>query len=494
MRKLHNFTYLFILSSIVFLCSCNASSSKKRNHSTTEISTSVSSTTSDSKPQTFTVNFDSRGGTPVQSQIVSSGGKVIKPSDPTKDGYEFINWVDSDNNQWLFTSYQVFENMTLFASWRDVREFDVSFVNNDGSLLYKTTAHYGDYVIYPYANPEAKNKDQQYFYTFIGWDKSLLITSDTILTAQYSMEKVSKLVYYYDYDDSLLAMYQLRDGESTSYKGETPTRPFDSSLQLQYCFHQWLLKEKNDNTEVYYADYASCTIGLDFEDNVVTRYHGVSTDVVVPSFWNGSDINIIGESCFSGTHIQKVTLSESIVSLYTRSFHSCSSLTEILMPSSLKSIGPESFSNCSSLKTINIPNGVLSLGWYAFGNCSSLLSVTLPDTLKTIGGVAFQNCPFTSITIPDSVTEIGDSAFIGCNLLKSIALGRAVTIVGESVFAQCSALLTAFIPISVTTMGYNVFHSCTSVTIYCEAQSKPSGWNANWNPYNRPVVWGYTPS
>lgn len=494
MRNVHSFTYLFILSSMVLLCGCNASSSKKKNHFTTEISTSVSNTTSDSNLQTFTVSFDSRGGTPVQPQNILSGGKVTRPSDPTKDGYEFINWVDSDNNQWLFTSYQVFENMTLFASWRDVREFDVSFINNDGSLLYKTTAHYGDYVNYPYADPEAKNKDPQYFYTFIGWDKSLRITSNTILTAQYSMEKVSKLVYYYDYDDSLLAMYQLREGESVSYKGDTPTRPSDSSLQLQYCFHQWLLREKNDNTEVYYADYVSCTMGLDFEDNVVTLYHGASSDVVVPSFWQGNDINIIGEACFSGTHVQKVTLPEGIVALYNRAFDACTSLTEILMPSSLKSIGPESFSNCSSLKTVNIPNGVVSLGWYAFGNCPSLLSVSLPDTLKTIGGSAFQSCPFSSITIPDSVTEIGEHAFLACGSLKSIVLGKSVTNVGDYAFSNCYSLTYAFIPKSVTTMGVQVFASCFSITIYCEAQSKPSGWNSDWSLYSGTVVWGYTPS
>jgi hypothetical protein len=32
------------------------------------------------------------------------------------------------------------------------------------------------------------------------------------------------------------------------------------------------------------------------------------------------------------------------------------------------------------------------------------------------------------------------------------------------------------------------------LTIYCEAESQPEGWDANWNPWNRPVEWGYKPA
>ena len=33
---------------------------------------------------------------------------------------------------------------------------------------------------------------------------------------------------------------------------------------------------------------------------------------------------------------------------------------------------------------------------------------------------------------------------------------------------------------------------CTSLeTIYCEAESQPSGWDSEWNGCNAQVVWGY---
>ena len=44
---------------------------------------------------------------------------------------------------------------------------------------------------------------------------------------------------------------------------------------------------------------------------------------------------------------------------------------------------------------------------------------------------------------------------------------------------------------SVTSIGDYAFEYCKSLTIYCEASSKPSGWSSYWNYSNRPVYWGY---
>ena len=59
------------------------------------------------------------------------------------------------------------------------------------------------------------------------------------------------------------------------------------------------------------------------------------------------------------------------------------------------------------------------------------------------------------------------------------------------VFCGCDNLTSIIIPKSVTSMGKFVFGDCYSLTIYCEAKTKPKVWSVEWNPDKRPVVWGY---
>ncbi len=42
---------------------------------------------------------------------------------------------------------------------------------------------------------------------------------------------------------------------------------------------------------------------------------------------------------------------------------------------------------------------------------------------------------------------------------------------------------------NVTNIGDEAFNYCSNLTIYCEAASKPSGWNEDWNFSSCPVIW-----
>ncbi len=45
----------------------------------------------------YTVKFDTQGGGTVDDQTVVEGGKASKPSDPTKAGYKFVEWLFNNN-------------------------------------------------------------------------------------------------------------------------------------------------------------------------------------------------------------------------------------------------------------------------------------------------------------------------------------------------------------------------------------------------------------
>ena len=66
--------------------------------------------------KTFTVTFDTDGGSEVVAQTVEYNGKATKPADPTKDGYIFKGWYNGDTEFW-FNSIAITENITVKAKW-----------------------------------------------------------------------------------------------------------------------------------------------------------------------------------------------------------------------------------------------------------------------------------------------------------------------------------------------------------------------------------------
>ena len=67
---------------------------------------------------TYTVTFDSNGGTAVESQTVEYGLTFAEPVAPTKDGYTFAGWT-LDGDEYFFDTL-VTENITLVAVWEEI--------------------------------------------------------------------------------------------------------------------------------------------------------------------------------------------------------------------------------------------------------------------------------------------------------------------------------------------------------------------------------------
>ncbi len=75
----------------------------------------------DQLPTTYTVRFESNGGTVVSDIEAESGEKIAAPTPPEKSGYSFDGWY-SDNTgaqKWVFSDDVVTADMTLYAKWVD---------------------------------------------------------------------------------------------------------------------------------------------------------------------------------------------------------------------------------------------------------------------------------------------------------------------------------------------------------------------------------------
>ena len=73
--------------------------------------------------KTFTVTFNSNGGSAVEAQIVKQGEKATKPANPTKGSYSFGGWfTDNDTfaNEWNFAVSTITADVTLYAKWNTI--------------------------------------------------------------------------------------------------------------------------------------------------------------------------------------------------------------------------------------------------------------------------------------------------------------------------------------------------------------------------------------
>ena len=72
---------------------------------------------------TYTVTFDSRGGSEVDPYTdVVSGDTIDKPANPVKAGFVFAGWYTESDDEWDFDNDVVESDLTLHAVWTPVKD------------------------------------------------------------------------------------------------------------------------------------------------------------------------------------------------------------------------------------------------------------------------------------------------------------------------------------------------------------------------------------
>lgn len=115
---------------------------------------------------------------------------------------------------------------------------------------------------------------------------------------------------------------------------------------------------------------------------------------------------------------------------------------------------------------------------YVINQLSNIVEAVIPESIDYKG----QTYP---------VVQISYEAFESCKNLTRVVIPRSVRTISMRAFYNCTELESIIIPSSVTNIMSYVFEKCENLTIYCEASSRPSGWNYDWNNSNCPVVWDY---
>ena len=173
--------------------------------------------------ETFTVTFDTDGGSNVTTVEVYEKQLVSIPATPTKDGYTFLGWYLNDTA--FDFSTKITKDITLVAKWsinsNTEKTWNVTFDSNGGSSVANKTVKDGETL-------SSNIKTTRDGYTFLGWylgetkfDFSTKITKDIKLTAKWE-KKVVEPKYGYIWEEvsgSVAGEYYLyitKDGKKIS--------------------------------------------------------------------------------------------------------------------------------------------------------------------------------------------------------------------------------------------------------------------------------------
>ena len=143
---------------------------------------------------TYTVMFDSRGGSPVDPQTVAEGATVQKPANPTRDGQTFRGWyTDAACSNAYDFSAPALADIKLYAKWDNLpaASYTVAFETHGGSSVDSQTVTENDTATAPSPDPAREG------YAFAGWyagedyaakyDFSSPVTGDITLHAKWTL-------------------------------------------------------------------------------------------------------------------------------------------------------------------------------------------------------------------------------------------------------------------------------------------------------------------
>ena len=249
-----------------------------------------------STPQNIKVAVSLNGGTGsgASENKLSIGSKIKEPSEPTREGFQFMGWYTTADgwktegaSQFNFNS-RIWEDTTIYANWRSSTEYKLT-----GDML-----------------PEEG-------VTFLEGDDLDVIFSNAVSDKYGESEYVVKFKKANDTDSYVT--------------GKAPA-----------C---------NLIAEIVSISFADTVLTLDallFENSDTLQQVELPKELV-----NIADKLFVGCSV-----LKQVSISDGLVSIGNYAFSGCSSLSSITLPKTLISIGTNAFYWCVNLKTVNFEGTV----------------------------------------------------------------------------------------------------------------------------------------
>ncbi|XMB72031.1 leucine-rich repeat protein [Mycoplasmatota bacterium WC30] len=469
-----------------------------------------------------TISFESNEG-PAIDPIIQVEGSVVTVPDPTLDGYTFDGWyLDAEfTTGYEFTVMPV-DNITVYEKWIEMPEgLTFSIVDNEATI----TGYTGTETNLVLAETTLGG----YPVTEIG-DNAFSNSSIESIVIPANVTRIGNGAFFFSRD---LISVTFREGSQLEVIEDngfyfTHIRSIVlpdtvTSIGVRAFADCRYLTEITIPASVttignraFFGGIVLTSITVDIDNPMYSSLDGIlfnksKTEIInypvgktETSYQIPNTVEIIIDSAFAYSQLVSVEIPNTVTSIEGTAFFCCMYLESIVIPDSVTRIGDYVFTACIKLTEYIVdddnPNyssldGVLfnelqtELIAYPAGKTDT--SYQIPNTVEIIKKTAFSNSSYLlSIDIPDSVLIIETEAFSGCTSITEITIPTSVTSIAAYAFSYCVNLAEIRIPINVTVIGPYAFYLCDSLTIYAEPESIPVGWESNWNPESRPVVWG----
>jgi uncharacterized repeat protein (TIGR02543 family) len=352
----------------------------------------------DSSSENVKVSFSMKGhGTALDPQYRQFGEKVVRPDNPTAEGYVFLGWYTESGCKKLYDFNTVLDkslrkasghySLLLYAGWASASEMSGTcgdnltweFTKSEGSLDYDLLEISGSGAMKDYSVASK-----------VPW-----------YSLRYKIKKVS-----------------ISDGVTT-----IGDKAFYSCENL---------------TSITIPDGVTI-IG----DDAFSKCKSL-TSITIPDH-----VTSIGKSAFNYcSQLTSLTIPASVTSIGKNAFGGCSGVTTLTVD--MNTINKGVFSTFKNLTTLTIGDNVKTIGEKAFTGFKNLTTLNLGNNVETIGDNAFPSLKFltSDIIIPTSVTSIGKNVFSSVasgknnpDIRITTAKDSKLTYIGSNAFAKSNAYI-----------------------------------------------------
>ena len=372
---------------------------------------------------TYTVHFETDGGTAVGDMIVS----VIERAPSTeKKGYTFDGWyTDKNFTEKVAFPYEVTMAQTLYAKWTQNIPAGITFtVDADGVLTGAEGLTESDMTV------EIPSVVNGITVREIGQDVFKDNKNIAVLIIPDTVERLG-----YRVCSGCTALREVRLSPSLRVISD---EAFDGCSSLQKVNFPATLKEIRSDA---------------FSGTALTEFTAPDS---LTDIW--------GYAFKDCTALKSVELNN-VRNLGSGAFTNCTALESVSLSDNMEKLNDHIFDGCASLARIDMPDKPIAVSFTVLGGTAYYNNPSNWEkgVLYADGYLIAVNAEFAALTeyaVKEGTKVIADNAFSGAGYsgkVKKITLPDGLYRIGQGAFAKFGALTKVNVPESVRSIGYGAF-------------------------------------